>query len=77
MHHVRAESRALLGAEGELPPGASTSDSAETAPERRGRGPVYEISEKGGVQGHQVLIYKSFSASHEELMSPLRNLVIF
>ena len=38
---------------------------------------IYKISVKGELNAIKYLLYKRFSASHEELMSPRRDLVIF
>ena len=61
--------------------------SPETAPQmdsserllQRGNGgrSVYKILVKGELNAIKYLFYKRFSPSHEELMSPRRDLVIF
>ena len=56
----------------------STADSSERLIQRGSGGTsICKILVKGELSASKHLLYKKFSASHKELMSPLRDLVIF
>ena len=58
--------------------GDSTSDSFQRLLQRgRGKSKIYKILVKGDFNAIKCLLYKRLSASHEELMSPRRDLVLF
>ena len=58
--------------------GDSISDSSGRLLQRTSGGrSIYKIFEKGEFNAIKCLLYKRFSASHKELMSPWRDLVIF
>ena len=58
--------------------GDSTSDSSERLLQRgRGKSKMYKILVKGDFSAIKCLLYKRLSASHRELMSPWRDLVLF
>ena len=59
-------------------PGARTSHSFKRLLQRGSGGrSIYKVFEKGEFKAIKCLLYKRFSASHKELMSSRRDLVIF
>ena len=61
-----------------LSPGDGTSDNSERLLQRGSGGrSIYRILVNGEFNAIKHLFYKRFSAGHEELMSPWRELVIF
>ena len=76
MHSVSCE--LLFGAKWGLQLGSEHHSSLwEAAPERHWGRSKYEILLKGELEAIKRLLYKNFSASHEELMSPQRDSVRF
>ena len=68
----------IWGKNEDCTPGQSTSHSSEKLFQRGSRGrSIYMILVKGEFSAIKHLFYKTFSASHEELMSSWRDLVLF
>ena len=72
------ESSFIWGQNEDCSLGESTSDSSERLlPRGSGGRSIHKIVVKGEFNALMSLLHKRFSANHEELMSPLRDLVPF
>ena len=74
---MRARAKLHLGPNEDCSLGGSTSESSERRSKEAGGRSIYKILVKGESSAIKRLLYNKFSASHKELMSPRRDLVLF